>query len=197
MGQSLHQPEHGAYPAGRATHAIPAARAHARGRSGRSGHLRPRPPLGPMFPLTKPQAWRQQRTKLRQERYDENKLNRVEQVGGYFTAATGGTMYDGDVFPKQYWGNIFTGDVSANLVHRDIINAKASTSSPTAAKRARNFSPPMTSGSGPAISRSVRTAICTSPISTASSLKRRNPFLKSSGRLWISGAVWTRAEFTA
>ena len=78
-------------------------------------------PSAPMFPLTKPQAWRQQRTKLRQERYDENKLNRVEQVGGYFTAATGGTIYDGDVFPQQYWGNVFTGDVSANLVHRDIL----------------------------------------------------------------------------
>jgi putative membrane-bound dehydrogenase-like protein len=78
-------------------------------------------PSAQMFPLTKPQAWRQQRTKLRQERYDENKLNRVEQVGGYFTAASGGTVYDGDVFPKPYQGNIFTGDVSGNLVHRDVL----------------------------------------------------------------------------
>ena len=43
-------------------------------------------PSAQMFPLTKPQAWRRQRTKLRQERYDENKLNRTEQVAGYFTA---------------------------------------------------------------------------------------------------------------
>ena len=78
-------------------------------------------PSAQMFPLTHPQAWRRQRTKLRQERYDENQLNRTEYVGGYFTAATGGTVYDGDVFPQQYWGNIFTGDVSANLVHRDIL----------------------------------------------------------------------------
>jgi putative membrane-bound dehydrogenase-like protein len=74
-----------------------------------------------MFPLTQPQAWRRARTKLRQERYDENKLNRVEYVAGYFTAASGSTVYDGDVFPKEYQGNIFTGDVSANLVHRDVM----------------------------------------------------------------------------
>src|SRR5712692_2254377 len=74
-----------------------------------------------MYPLTKPQAWRRERTKLRQQRYDENQLNRVEQVGGWFTAATGDTVYTGDVFPRQYWGNAFTGDVSANLVHRDVL----------------------------------------------------------------------------
>jgi putative membrane-bound dehydrogenase-like protein len=74
-----------------------------------------------MYPLTKPQAWRRERTKLRQQRYDENKLNRVEQLAGWFTAATGDTVYTGDVFPKQYWGNVFTGDVSANLVHRDVL----------------------------------------------------------------------------
>jgi putative membrane-bound dehydrogenase-like protein len=74
-----------------------------------------------MYPVTKPQAWRQQRTKLRQQRYNENKLNRVEQLSGWFTAATGDTVYTGDVFPKPYWGNAFTGDVSANLVHRDVL----------------------------------------------------------------------------
>jgi putative membrane-bound dehydrogenase-like protein len=74
-----------------------------------------------MFPLTQPQRWRKERTQLRQQRYNENKLNRIEQVGGWFTAATGGTVYTGDVFPTPYWGNVFTGDVSANLVHRDIL----------------------------------------------------------------------------
>src|SRR5437867_461573 len=38
-----------------------------------------------VFPLTRPQAWRQARTQLRQQRYNENKLNRTELVGGYFT----------------------------------------------------------------------------------------------------------------
>src|SRR5437867_12901839 len=72
-------------------------------------------PSVPVFPLTKPQAWREQRTAIRQQRYDENKLNRKEEVGGFFTAASGGTSYDGDAFPPEYVGSIFTGDVNGNL----------------------------------------------------------------------------------
>ena len=75
-----------------------------------------------MYPLTGPQAWRRRRTALRQQRYElENKMNITEQVSGWFTAASGGTIYDGDAFPREYVGSVFTGDVSGNLIHRDII----------------------------------------------------------------------------
>jgi glucose/arabinose dehydrogenase/HEAT repeat protein len=43
------------------------------------------------------------------------------------STAMGATVYDGDVFPKEYWGNIFTSDVGANLVHRDILTPDAVT----------------------------------------------------------------------
>jgi putative membrane-bound dehydrogenase-like protein len=84
-------------------------------------------PSSPMFPLTGPQEWRKQRTALRQQRYDENKLDRTEQLSGWFTAASGGTLYDGDSFPKEYVGNVFTGDVSGNLIHRDILRPDGAT----------------------------------------------------------------------
>jgi putative membrane-bound dehydrogenase-like protein len=84
-------------------------------------------PSAPMFPLTGPQEWRKERTQLRQQRYNENKMNVTEQVGGWFTAASGGTLYSGDAFPKEYAGNVFTGDVSANLVHRDILRPDGAT----------------------------------------------------------------------
>ncbi|MBM3737694.1 MAG: c-type cytochrome [Acidobacteria bacterium] len=74
-----------------------------------------------MWPVTQPQEWRVIRTKLRQERYNELKNGRVEHLAGYFTGATGGTMYLGDAWPAEYQGNIFTGDVSANLVRRDVL----------------------------------------------------------------------------
>ena len=74
-----------------------------------------------MYPLTKPQAWRVARTDIRQKRYNETNPGRVELLEGFFTAASGGTIYTGDVFPEEYNNNLFTGDVSANLVHRDII----------------------------------------------------------------------------
>ncbi len=78
-------------------------------------------PSSPMFPLTGPQEWRKQRTELRQKRYDENGLNRKEYVGGYFTGASGITIYTGDAWPAEYRNNAFVGDVSANLIHRDVL----------------------------------------------------------------------------
>jgi len=96
-------------------------------------------PSAPMFPLTGPQAWRVERTRLRQQRYQENQLNRTEHVGGYFTAASGGTAYTGDVFPREYWGNIFTGDVSGNLIHRDILTPDGVTFKASRAKDGVEF----------------------------------------------------------
>lgn len=78
-------------------------------------------PLVRIFPLTRPQRWRRVRTRMRQQRYQDNELDRVEHAGGYFSGAAGGTIYGGDLFPEAYRGNLFTGDVSANLVHRDLI----------------------------------------------------------------------------
>ncbi|MDA2939268.1 dehydrogenase, partial [Acidobacteria bacterium AH-259-A15] len=82
-----------------------------------------------IFPLTPPQYWRQVRTEMRQQRYREHGLDQVRELNpsteiasGYFTAAAGGTIYGGDTFPVKYRGNLFTGDVSANLVHRDVLH---------------------------------------------------------------------------
>jgi putative membrane-bound dehydrogenase-like protein len=76
-----------------------------------------------MWPLTPPQQWRVQRTELRQQRYDELKTGRTEHVAGHITGATGGTVFNGDAWPAEYRGSIFTGDVSGNLVRRDILTA--------------------------------------------------------------------------
>ena len=74
-----------------------------------------------MWPLSKPEEWRVKRTEMRQKRYDENKTGRVEYVAGHFSGATGSMVYRGDAWPREYYGNIFTADVSGNLVRRDIV----------------------------------------------------------------------------
>ncbi|HUS08335.1 MAG TPA: PVC-type heme-binding CxxCH protein [Bryobacteraceae bacterium] len=84
-------------------------------------------PSSPMYPLTGPQEWRKQRTAIRQQRYNENQLQVTERVGGWFTAASGGTVYTGDAFPKEYAGSVFTGDVSGNLIHRDTLRPDGAT----------------------------------------------------------------------
>jgi putative membrane-bound dehydrogenase-like protein len=96
-------------------------------------------PSAQMFPLTGPQEWRKQRTELRQKRYDENGLNRKEIVSGYFTAASGSMFYNGDAWPEEYKQSIFTGDVSGNLIHRDVITPDGVTFKASRAKDGTEF----------------------------------------------------------
>ena len=42
---------------------------------------------------------------------------------GYFTSATGITIYRGDAYPEEFRGNAFVGDVGGNLVHRKRVNS--------------------------------------------------------------------------
>ncbi len=74
-----------------------------------------------MFQQTEAPYWRQERTNRRNKDFQENHLDRIEYARDHFTAASGGTFYGGDAFPAEYYGNIFTGDVSGNLVHRDML----------------------------------------------------------------------------
>lgn len=40
---------------------------------------------------------------------------------GFFTSATGITIYRGDAYPEEFRGNAFVGDVGGNLVHRKTV----------------------------------------------------------------------------
>lgn len=74
-----------------------------------------------MFQLTPPPYWRAERTRRRNIQYQEQNLDRVEHADKYFTGASGGTVYNGDAFPEAFYGNVFTGDVAGNLIHRDVL----------------------------------------------------------------------------
>ncbi|MFS8617269.1 MAG: dehydrogenase [Solitalea sp.] len=76
----------------------------------------------PMFQQTPAPYWRAERTRRRQREYEERGLDRKEYAEDHFTGASGGTIYAGDAFPEEFYGNVFTGDVSGNLVHRDILS---------------------------------------------------------------------------
>ena len=77
-----------------------------------------------MFQKTPPPYWRAERTKRRNEAFKEHNLDRIEYAEDHFTGASGGTIYAGDRFPPEYYGNVFTGDVAGNLVHRDILSPR-------------------------------------------------------------------------
>ncbi|MEO2012791.1 MAG: PVC-type heme-binding CxxCH protein [Fuerstiella sp.] len=46
----------------------------------------------------------------------------TEYPEGYFTSATGITIYRGNAYPNRYHGNAFVGDVGGNLVHRKVLH---------------------------------------------------------------------------
>ncbi len=66
-----------------------------------------------------------ERTRRRNAEVPEKKLKRVEYEREHFTGASGGTFYNGDALPQEFYGNIFTGEVAGNLVHRDVLVASA------------------------------------------------------------------------
>lgn len=74
----------------------------------------------PVFRISPPEPWRVVRTRRRVA--DPSFVQRIPSTEltatGYFTSATGITVYRGAAFPNAYRGNIFVGDVGGNLVHR-------------------------------------------------------------------------------
>jgi putative membrane-bound dehydrogenase-like protein len=70
-----------------------------------------------LYRISPVEPWRKLRTRLRTAKLvpgpDEG-----GQPSGFFTGATGVTVYRGDAFPPEYRGNIFVGEVSGNLVYR-------------------------------------------------------------------------------
>lgn len=77
----------------------------------------------PVFRVSSPEPWRVVRTRQRAaDPVMSKQLPRTELVAtGFFTSATGVTIYRGGAFPKDYGGNAFIGDVGGNLVHRKIL----------------------------------------------------------------------------
>ncbi len=89
------------------------------------------------FQETPPPYWRAERSARRNKSFKEANLNRIEYAEDRFSGSTGSVIYHGDAMPKEFYGNIFTGDVSGNLVHRDILSP-SETSPVMVAKRAES-----------------------------------------------------------
>lgn len=87
-----------------------------------------------MFQDTPPPYWRAERTRRRQKQYAEQGLDRVEYAEDHFTGASGATVYAADAFPEEFYGNIFTGDVAGNLIHRDVLLPAAESPTYTAVR---------------------------------------------------------------
>src|SRR5262249_48248146 len=64
------------------------------------------------------EPWRVVRTRMRTTGIEPPHPTEGDQPSGYFSAASGVTVYRGDAWPAEYRGNVFVGEVSNNLIYR-------------------------------------------------------------------------------
>ncbi len=78
---------------------------------------------GPVFRKSSPEPWRLVRTRRRAADPAFAKSAPPSELypTGFFTSATGVTIYRGSAYPEEFRGNAFVGDVGGNLVHRKIL----------------------------------------------------------------------------
>jgi putative membrane-bound dehydrogenase-like protein len=84
---------------------------------------------GPVFRISPAEPWRVVRT--RQRAADPAFVKKAPpselHASGFFTSATGVTIYRGSAYPPEYRGNAFIGDVGGNLVHRKTMTKSGAT----------------------------------------------------------------------
>ncbi|MDX2039243.1 MAG: HEAT repeat domain-containing protein [Isosphaeraceae bacterium] len=78
---------------------------------------------GPVYRISSAEPWRVVRTRQRKaDPVISKRLAPTELYAiGFFTSATGITVYRGSAYPEAYRGNLFIGDVGGNLVHRKLL----------------------------------------------------------------------------
>jgi putative membrane-bound dehydrogenase-like protein len=75
-------------------------------------------PQADVFRTSPVEAWRVVRTRLRVQGIVKGPVEGGGRAAGYFTGATGATIYRGNAWPDDWHGLAIVGDVGSNLVHR-------------------------------------------------------------------------------
>jgi putative membrane-bound dehydrogenase-like protein len=74
-----------------------------------------------VFRISPDEPWRIVRTRWRVGGVVKGMIEGGGRVSGYFTGATGTTVYRGDAYGADFLNNTFTGDAGGQLIHRKII----------------------------------------------------------------------------
>ena len=75
-------------------------------------------PQADVFRTSRVEPWRVVRTRLRKKRIVPGIVEGGGRDSGYFTSATGVTIYRGNAWPKEFHGLAIVGDVGSNIIHR-------------------------------------------------------------------------------
>ena len=80
-------------------------------------------PAAEVFRISPDEPWRIVRTRWRISGVVPGMVEGGGRVSGYFTGATGATVYRGDALGPDFVDNVFIGDAGGNLVHRKVLHA--------------------------------------------------------------------------
>ena len=75
-------------------------------------------PAAPVYRLSPDEPWRVLRTRWRVTGLFPGPIEGGGRPSGYFTGATGITIYRGNAFPEEFRENAFVADCGSNLIHR-------------------------------------------------------------------------------
>ncbi|WP_425615336.1 PVC-type heme-binding CxxCH protein [Anatilimnocola sp. NA78] len=78
-------------------------------------------PQADVFRISPIEPWRIVRTRLRANKIVPGVVEGGGRPAGYFTSATGVTIYNGDALPAEFLGMAFVGDVGSNIIHRKTV----------------------------------------------------------------------------
>src|SRR5207253_1845491 len=79
-------------------------------------------PAAEVYRISPDEPWRVIRTKWRVAGLVPGPIEGGGRPSGYFTGATGVTIYTGNALPPEFVDNAFVGDAGGNLVHRKLIH---------------------------------------------------------------------------
>jgi putative membrane-bound dehydrogenase-like protein len=94
---------------------------------------------GPVYRRSAAEPWRIVRTRLRVAGSVPGPIEFGGKVTGYFTSATGITVYRGTALGEGFYGNLFIGDVASNLVHRKTVRPDGATFVADRSEKEREF----------------------------------------------------------
>jgi putative membrane-bound dehydrogenase-like protein len=78
-------------------------------------------PAAEVYRISPEEPWRVIRTRWRVSGLVPGMIEGGGRASGYFTGATGTTIYRGAAYPPEYAGNAFVADCGGNLIHRKLL----------------------------------------------------------------------------
>ncbi|MEQ1825144.1 MAG: PVC-type heme-binding CxxCH protein [Pirellula sp.] len=81
----------------------------------------------PVYRTSPPEPWRILNAKRLSDDATVASPRSESAATGYMTSACGLTIYRGDVFPEEFYGSVFLGEVAGNLIHHQRLSAQSVT----------------------------------------------------------------------